>query len=65
MSGPDLAQKLSPERPSLKVMYISGYSDDAIAQHGVLAPGVTLLAKPFTRDALTRKVREVLDRAEA
>jgi len=39
---------------------MSGYTDDAIGHHGVLAPGIALLEKPFTRESLTRKVREVL-----
>ena len=64
MSGADLARKLRAERPESGIIFISGYTDDAIAHHGVLESGVTLLVKPFTRDALTSKVREVLDRPE-
>ena len=61
MSGRELAQELSKTRPDLKVLYMSGYTDDAIVHHGVLDPGTHFLAKPFTSAALTQKVREVLD----
>jgi DNA-binding NtrC family response regulator len=49
----------------MKVLYISGYSDEAIARHGVLDPGTAFLQKPFTPDRLASKVREVLDAANA
>jgi two-component system, cell cycle sensor histidine kinase and response regulator CckA len=61
MNGPDLARTLEHARPRMKVLYISGYTDTAIARHGILDPGMTLLSKPFTPDALARKMREVLD----
>ena len=60
-SGPDLSQQLMKCRPSLKVIYMSGYTDEAIVQHGVLQPGIAFLHKPFTSGALGRKIREVLD----
>ena len=61
-SGPELTRQLVERRPSLKVVYMSGYTDDAIVQHGVLNPGIAFLHKPFTSEALGRKIREVLDR---
>jgi two-component system, cell cycle sensor histidine kinase and response regulator CckA len=60
MSGRELAVRLLERRPDTKVLYISGYSEDAIAHHGVLEPGPTLLAKPFTPDDLRRTVTTLL-----
>jgi len=70
MSGRELAQRLKVLQPSLKVLYISGYTDDMLAHHGVLESNVFLLQKPFAPDELAKKLREVLDapakkRAEA
>jgi len=59
--GRELIRQLTEQRPALKVIYMSGYSEDAIAQHGVLKPGIAFLHKPFTSEALGRKIREVLD----
>jgi two-component system cell cycle sensor histidine kinase/response regulator CckA len=61
-SGPDLVTELVKRRPALKVIYMSGYTDEAIVHHGVLAPGVEFLHKPFTSETLGRKIRDVLDR---
>ena len=61
MNGKALADKLLAKWPSLKVVYISGYTDSFIAGHGVLEEGTHLLHKPFTEEALILKIREVLD----
>ena len=61
-SGAELTRQLMERRPALKVLYMSGYTEDAIVQHGVLKPGIALLHKPFTSETLGRKIREVLDR---
>lgn len=61
INGRQLAESLSVLRPNLRVLYMSGYTADLVAQRGVLEPQVALLEKPFTREALFRKVRTVLD----
>jgi PAS domain S-box-containing protein len=60
-SGRELAEQLALARPRTKVLYMSGYTDDAIVRHGVLEEGVPFIGKPFSPDALARKVRDVLD----
>ena len=65
MSGRELARRLAEVRPTVRVLYMSGYTDDAIVRHGVLAPGVAFLHKPFSPRALASKVREVLDAERA
>ncbi len=61
-NGPELTATLLAGRPELKVIYMSGYTDEAIVQHGVLNPGIAFLHKPFTAEALGGMVRAVLDR---
>jgi PAS domain S-box-containing protein len=63
MSGHHLAKRLESLQPGMKILYMSGYADNAIAQHGVLGEGVNYIQKPFTVDGLARKVREVLDKS--
>jgi PAS domain S-box-containing protein len=62
VGGRELAERLRAERPELRVLYMSGYTDSAIVRHGVLEEGIAFLQKPFTAPALARKAREVLDR---
>src|SRR4030042_1521468 len=61
MSGKELAEQLAPNRPEMKILYMSGYPDNSIVQHGVLEPGTEFLQKPFTLNTLEAKVREILD----
>ena len=58
-----LFRSLAPAHAGIEVLYLSGYTDDAIVHHGVLEPGIAFLQKPFTPAVLVRKVREVLDAA--
>ena len=61
MSGRELATHLRAVRPQLRVLYMSGYTDNAIVHHGVLDAGTHFIGKPFSAADITRKVREVLD----
>jgi CheY-like chemotaxis protein len=61
-SGPELTRQLTERQPGLKVIYMSGYTEDAITHHGVLNPGIDFIHKPFTSATLSRKIRDVLDR---
>jgi PAS domain S-box-containing protein len=60
--GKELADRLKILQPDIKVLFISGYTDNAIVDHGVLEPNINFLQKPFSPTTLARKVREVLDR---
>jgi PAS domain S-box-containing protein len=64
MSGPELAHALADTRTRMKVLYMSGYTDDNVVRHGVLEASVGFLQKPITPETLTRKVRAVLDGAD-
>ena len=64
MSGPELARRLGALRPSMRVLCMSGYTDDSIVRHGILGSEIPFLQKPIMPQALTRKVREVLDLPE-
>jgi len=60
LGGRELAKRVSAARPNIKVLFLSGYTEDAIIHEGVLEPGTAFLQKPFTLQMLSRKVREVL-----
>jgi PAS domain S-box-containing protein len=61
MNGRELAERLLPMRPQVKVLFLSGYTETAIVEHGILKPGVAFLQKPYSSEGLAVKVREVLD----
>jgi two-component system cell cycle sensor histidine kinase/response regulator CckA len=61
MSGRELASLVAEICPSVKVLYMSGYTEDAIVNHGVVDEGIAFLEKPITPNTLAQKVREVLD----
>ncbi len=61
MGGRELARSIMAKRPEIRVLFVSGYSEEAILNQGLLEPGTAFLQKPFTADALPRRVREVLD----
>jgi two-component system cell cycle sensor histidine kinase/response regulator CckA len=65
ISGRQLAEKITSKRPKMKVVYMTGYTDEMVVQHRVLEPGVQLLQKPFERVELGRKVRATLDGVES
>jgi CheY-like chemotaxis protein len=61
MDGPSLARELRRQAPAIAVLFVSGYSEEAIQRHGVLLEGAALLSKPFTTQALLAMVRAALD----
>ncbi len=61
MSGPDVVRQIQPAHPDMRVLYISGYTDEAMVHHGILESGAAFLQKPFLPGVLVRRVREVLD----
>jgi len=63
MSVRTFVDRLAKPQPHMKILFMSGYTDEAIVHHGLIEPGLAFLQKPFTRDSLAQKVREVLDRA--
>jgi PAS domain S-box-containing protein len=63
VTGAELAKLMSERRPGMKVLYVSGYADNSIVNHGILEEGVQFLQKPFSPESLARKVRSVLDAA--
>jgi len=65
MSGPDLVKVIHATRPRVKVLYMSGYTNDAIGKQGVIEPGMHFLQKPFTSEALLGSVRKALDRSQS
>jgi two-component system, cell cycle sensor histidine kinase and response regulator CckA len=65
INGNELSKRLKPTRAKMKVLYVSGYTNDAIVRHGILEHAVAILQKPFTQDAFLRKLREVLDEPDS
>jgi two-component SAPR family response regulator len=60
LSGRVVSERVRTIHPRVKILYMSGYTDDAISRHGVLDPGIAFLQKPFRRDDLTRRIAEIL-----
>jgi CheY-like chemotaxis protein len=64
MGGLELAEKLLEMRPGVGVLYFTGYTDEAVARHGELAPGAGFIEKPFSPDALAARVRQAVHAAQ-
>ena len=64
MTGGELARRLRRRRTGIRVVFMSGYSTEAVATHGVLSPGAAFLQKPFSVQELVDRLRDVLDREE-
>jgi two-component system cell cycle sensor histidine kinase/response regulator CckA len=60
LNGRELAQRVKDLRPGIRVLYMSGHTEDSIAQSGLVEPGALLISKPFTQESLARKLREAL-----
>ncbi|HXB54642.1 MAG TPA: response regulator [Vicinamibacteria bacterium] len=60
MNGRALAQRVRERRPDIRILYMSGHTEDSIAQSGLVEPGALLISKPFTQESLARKLREAL-----
>ena len=60
MNGQELASHLMPGHPDMRVLYVSGYTNDVITRQGILTEGTVFLSKPFTSEGLARKVHDVL-----
>jgi CheY-like chemotaxis protein len=65
MSGVELARRIAIKRPAIKVLFMSGYTDEAVIRYGALGAGIAFVQKPFTTETLARKVRQVLDKNPA
>ncbi|MCI0659171.1 MAG: response regulator, partial [Acidobacteria bacterium] len=60
MSGRELAERVVKQKPGIRVLFMSGYTDDVIVRHGELEAGTVFLQKPFTKEALARKLKELM-----
>jgi two-component system, cell cycle sensor histidine kinase and response regulator CckA len=63
LSGRELVERLTADRPKLRVLYMSGYTNDVVLRQGVIEGSVALIRKPFTAEQLGRRLRELLDEA--